>query len=275
LVTDDREALLALAVEAARAAGAVLRDRPDDLGIDSKSTPTDIVTERDQAAERVILDRLLTARPTDSVLAEETGSTTGSSAVTWVVDPLDGTVNYLFGIPHYAVSIAARVDDVEVAGVVYDVGRDLTYTATLGGGARCNSTPLRTSEQPDPAFALTATGFGYAASLRAAQAELLLTVLPGVRDIRRMGSAALDLCAVASGRVDAFFEAGMYAWDWAAGSLIAREAGALVAGLGGRAPGTWTTLAANPALFEPMERLLQRAGAEKVDIAAGFGPTAS
>ena len=275
MVEDDRDALLELAEALARAAGAVLRDRPATLGVDAKSTPTDIVTERDQAAERAILERLRAERPDDSILAEETGSSTGASAVTWVIDPLDGTVNYLFGIPHFAVSIAARVDDVEVAGVVYDVSRDELYAATLGGGATCDGRPLHVSSQADPAFALTATGFAYKSSTRAVQAEALRTVLPRVRDVRRMGSAALDLCAVAAGRVDAFFEMGMYAWDWAAGSLIAREAGAVVAGLGGRPPGTWTTLAANPALFGPMEELLHEAGSAKVDAEAGFGPAVS
>ena len=274
-MTHEPEALLALAGDLARAAGEVLRDRPESLGVDAKSTPTDIVTERDQAAERAILSRLRAARPDDAVLAEETGSTGGSGDVTWVVDPLDGTVNYLFGIPHYAVSIAARVGDVEVAGVVYDVCRDQMYAATLGGGAHCDGRPLHVSRQAEPAFALTATGFAYASGTRALQAEVLLEVLPHVRDIRRMGSAALDLCAVAAGRVDAFFEMGMYDWDWAAGSLIAREAGAVVAGLGGRPPGTWTTLAANPALFGPMEALLVRAGSAKVDAVGGFDPPAS
>jgi myo-inositol-1(or 4)-monophosphatase len=274
-VEDDPQTLLALADALARAAGTVLRDRPAALDVDAKSTPTDIVTERDQAAERVILAELRKVRPDDAVLAEETGSTPGRGDVTWVIDPLDGTVNYLYGIPHYAVSIAARVGDVEVAGVVYDVCRDQMYAATRGGGASCDGTPLRVSHQADPAFALTATGFAYASETRAAQADVLRTVLPRVRDVRRIGSAALDLCAVAAGRVDAFFEMGMLPWDWAAGSLIAREAGAVVAGLGGRPPGTWTTLVANPALFGPMEALLQQAGSAAVDALAGFGPAVS
>ena len=274
-MTADPATLLALAADLARAAGDVLRDRPATLDVDAKSTPTDIVTERDQAAERAILTRLRSARPDDSVLAEETGADAGSGEVTWVIDPLDGTVNYLYGIPHYAVSIAARIEGDEVAGVVYDVCRDQMYAATLGGGATCDGRPLHVSAQAEPAFALTATGFAYASATRAVQAEALRAVLPHVRDIRRMGSAALDLCAVAAGRVDAFFEMGMYDWDWAAGSLIAREAGAQVAGLAGRPPGTWTTLAANPVLFGPMEALLLRAGAAKVDKAGGFGPPVS
>ena len=274
-VNDDPSALVALAAELARSAGAVLRDRPARLDVDAKSTPTDIVTERDQAAERVILAALRDRRPDDAILAEETGSTAGSGRVTWVVDPLDGTVNYLYDIPQYAVSIAARVGDDEVAGVVYDVSRDQMYAATRGGGATCDGRPLQVASQRDPAFALTATGFSYAATTRAAQAHVLRTVLPRVRDIRRLGSAALDLCAVAAGRVDAYYELGMQPWDWAAGCLIAREAGARVGGLGGRPPGSWTTLAANPALFGAMEALLREAGAADLDIAAGFGPPVS
>jgi fructose-1,6-bisphosphatase/inositol monophosphatase family enzyme len=264
-VTDDPARLLAMALDAARAAAELLRDRPTDLGADAKSTPTDAVTVMDNASEQLILDLLRTHRPGDRVLAEESGAQRLGAApdtgVTWVVDPLDGTVNYLYGIPHFAVSIAAELDGEAIAGVVHDVMRDDVYAATRGGGAHCGGVPLRCSDQHDPAFTLTATGFGYAAELRTEQARALTHVLPRVRDIRRAGCAALDLCAVAAGRVDAFFEAGMLPWDWAAGALIAREAGAQVGGVGGRPPGIWTTIAANPALFARMDALLQEAGA--------------
>jgi myo-inositol-1(or 4)-monophosphatase len=266
--TDDATAddLLAVARDVARAAGALLRDRPADLAVAAKSTPTDAVTVMDKRSERLILDMLARSRPGDSVLAEETGAHrlgagTGSG-VTWVVDPLDGTVNYLYGIPHYAVSIAAEIDGLAVAGAVYDVGRDELYTATRGGGAHRDGTRLRCTTVTDPALALVATGFGYAADFRAEQARALPAVLPQVRDIRREGSAALDLCGVASGRVDAYFEAGMHRWDWAAGALVAREAGATVGGLAGRPAGRWTTLAANPALFAALEAVLAPAGAD-------------
>jgi myo-inositol-1(or 4)-monophosphatase len=263
--------LLALAVDVARKAGVLLRKRPDDLAAGAKSTPTDTVTVMDQRSERLILDELTAHRPGDRVLAEESGAQrlgdAADTGVTWVVDPLDGTVNYLYGIPHYAVSIAAEIDGAVVAGAVYDVSRDEMYAATRGGGATRDGSPLHCSTQSDPAFALTATGFGYAASLRAQQAVALADVLPQVRDIRRAGCAALDLCGVAAGRLDAFFEAGMLRWDWAAGSLIAEEAGARVAGIGGRPPGTWTTLTANPVLFDPLERILLAAGAD-VDLDA-------
>ena len=263
------EELCALAIDIARKAGTLLRDRPDDLAADAKSTPTDTVTVMDRRSEQLILDLLAPRRPGDRVLAEESGAQrlgdAPATGVTWVVDPLDGTVNYLYGIPHYAVSVAADVDGTVVAGAVYDVCRDEMYAATRGGGATRDGTTLRCTTQADPAFALTATGFGYAASLRRQQAAALADVLPKVRDIRRAGCAALDLCGVAAGRLDAFFEAGMLRWDWAAGSLIAEEAGALVAGISGRPPGTWTTLAANPELFESLERILLDAGAD-VDV---------
>jgi fructose-1,6-bisphosphatase/inositol monophosphatase family enzyme len=258
--------LLSVAVELARAAGALLLQRPDDLGATAKSTPTDAVTKMDRAAERVILDGLARRRPHDRVVAEESGTSGGGSDVTWFVDPLDGTVNYLYDIPHWAVSIAAAVGDTVVAGVVFDPHRDETFQALRGRGATCNGRPLAVSAQADPAFALVATGFSYAAAERSRQAEVLRAVLPRVRDIRRAGSAALDLCAVAASRVDAFFEAGMYPWDWAAGGLIAEEAGATFGGVGGRPPGAWTTLVANPALFVALDRLL---------LEAGDGPRAS
>jgi myo-inositol-1(or 4)-monophosphatase len=258
--------LLALARDLARAASEVLRDRPADLGVATKSSPTDVVTVMDRAAERVILDGLARARPDDAVMSEESEATTGVSGVRWLVDPLDGTVNYLYGIPQYAVSIAAEVDGVVVAGVVRDVERGLEYAATLGGGATCDGRPLRCGSQADPAQALVATGFNYEIPRRTVQAAAIATILPAVRDIRRMGSAALDLCAVAAGQVDAFFESGMHVWDWAAGALVAREAGARVDGLGGRPPGRHVTLAANPVLFDMLHHVLVAADADGASL---------
>jgi myo-inositol-1(or 4)-monophosphatase len=235
----------------------VLRERPLDLGVSTKSSPTDVVTDMDRAAERVILDGLAAVRPDDAIVSEESGEIGGTaSGVTWLIDPLDGTVNYLYGIPHYAVSIAAAVDGELACGVVVDVDRGLTYSATLGGGSQVDGVPIRCSQQTDPALSLVGTGFNYQVELRARQAAALPALLPKVRDIRRAGSAALDLCAVACGQLDAFFEAGMYPWDWAAGGLIAREAGARVDGLAGNPPGRNTTLAANPALFDALHELL-------------------
>ena len=255
--------LLALAVDIAVEAGALLRDRPTELHAEAKTTPTDAVTDMDRAAERLILERLHSRRPDDRVVGEETGQHGGdddADAVTWLVDPLDGTVNYLYGLPQFAVSIAAQRRGNALAGVVYDVTRGDIYAATAGGGATCNGRPIQCSSQTDLAVSLVATGFAYAADTRRTQAAVLATVLPAVRDIRRLGSAALDLCMVAMGRVDAYFEAGMNPWDWAAGALIATEAGAQVGGLNGRGPGSWTTLAANPELFARLEALLVEAG---------------
>jgi myo-inositol-1(or 4)-monophosphatase len=246
----------------------VLRSRPADLGVTTKSSPTDVVTVMDKAAERVILEGLANARPGDAILSEESAATEGATGVRWLVDPLDGTVNYLYGIPHYAVSIAAEIDGEPVVGVVLDVERGLEYAAVRGEGATCDGVPIRCSAQTDLSQSLVATGFNYSVEPRLVQARGLVTILPAVRDIRRIGSAALDLCAVACGQVDAFFEAGMYEWDWAAGALIAGEAGARVAGLDGRPPGRHTTLAANPALFDLLHHVLV------ASHAAGASPSA-
>ena len=260
---DPRE-LADVAAELARTAGDVLRRRPADLGIESKTTPTDAVTVMDRAAEDVIVKGLRARRPGDRVVAEESGDSAPGSAtgseLTWYVDPLDGTVNYLYGLPTYAVSIAAVIDATPIAGAVYDVARDEMFAGSAGHGATLNGKPLRCTSQSDPALALVATGFGYDAGFRAEQAAVLRAVLPKVRDIRRAGSAALDLCSVAAGRVDAYYEAGMHAWDWAAGAVIAREAGARVEGLLGRGLNRAVLLAANPALFGPLHDLLVDAG---------------
>jgi myo-inositol-1(or 4)-monophosphatase len=200
------------------------------------------------------------------VVAEESGASHAADpagdtdVVTWFVDPLDGTVNYLYAIPHFAVSIAAQWAGETIAGVVLDVPRDEMYAATRGGGAALDGVPLHCTGESDPAVSLVATGFGYAATLREQQAATLTTLLPRVRDLRRQGSAALDLCAVAAGRVDAFFEAGMHPWDWAAGALIATEAGARVGSVSGGPPGAGTTVAANPGLYDELVALLRAAG---------------
>lgn len=257
----DVDELARVAVQLAHAAADVLRKRPTDLGVEAKTSPTDAVTVMDKAAERVILDGLGQLRPGDRVVAEESGDSAAEAAVTWYVDPLDGTVNYLYGLAPYAVSIAATVAGETVAGAVLDVPADELFVATKGGGATCNGERIACSRQPDPAFALVATGFGYDVRLRRLQADVVRQVLPQVRDIRRAGSAAVDLCGVAAGRLDAFYEAGMHQWDWAAGALIATEAGARVAGLQGRGPGSHVTVAANPRLFDALHDVLVAAGA--------------
>ena len=204
----------------------------DDATVRTKSSPTDPVTLADTETEQFVRDRLAQLRPGDSVLGEEGGATPGDGVVRWVVDPIDGTVNFLYGIPAYAVSIAAQVGGVSVAGAVADVVGDRVYSAASGGGAHVSADgrrrPLACNRVGDLAMALLGTGFGYAPGRRAAQAELLARILPEVRDVRRMGSAALDLCLVAAGRLDVYYEHGLQVWDWAAGALIAAEAGAVV-----------------------------------------------
>jgi myo-inositol-1(or 4)-monophosphatase len=192
----------------------------------TKSSPVDIVTEVDRAAESLIYERLMAARPDDGFLGEEGGSSSSTSGVTWVVDPIDGTVNFLYGIPQYSVSIAARLGDRVVAGVVVNVESGEVFAATLGGGATCDGKPLRVRDVVPLSERLVVTGFNYVLDVRTRQAAAVAALLPEVRDIRRLGSAALDLCAVAAGRADAYVEEGLNAWDMAAGGLVATEAGA-------------------------------------------------
>ena len=176
--------------------------------------------------------------------------------MTWVVDPIDGTVNYLYEIPAYAVSVAARIGDQVVAGAVVNPVTGETWTAVRGQGAWLDGEPIRVNAAPELAMALVATGFGYAAERRARQAEVLRSVLPVVRDVRRAGAASLDLCALACGRVDGYYEQGLKPWDLAAGGLVAEEAGATVGGLRGRPAGEAMVVAAPPGLFEALESLL-------------------
>ena len=200
----------------------------------SKTTPTDPVTVADIETERLLRDLLDALRPGEPILGEEGGgpAAAGDGAVCWVVDPIDGTVNFVYGIPAYAVSVAAQIDGVSVAGAVADVVSGDVYSAALGQGAHvlrggeCRA--LRSSTADELAMALVGTGFGYAPRRRAEQSALLARILPLVRDVRRIGSAALDLCMVAEGRLDAHYEHGLHVWDWAAAALVATEAGAQV-----------------------------------------------
>ena len=286
-VTDPETlaALEATAVTVAReAAYAVVEQRPTRLTTATKSTDTDVVTEMDQLAQDILLRRLHELRPEDSVHGEERGSIEGTSELTWVVDPIDGTVNYLYGLTAYAVSVAVVVGDPStpgawrpVAGAVIDPSTGETYHARLGGGSHVvapdgTSTRLGHSGATSLSQALVATGFGYAASLRSGQARALLDVLPQVRDIRRIGSCALDLSWLARGRLDAYYETGTHAWDFAAGWLIATEAGALVGGL----PEPWTDLiwACAPGLACTFPDLVQTATREHVLTPAPGDPQA-
>ena len=241
-----------------RAAGALLLDGlgGHHTAISTKTSRTDMVSEMDRAAEALIVDQLLAARPDDAILAEEGSARDGTTDVRWVIDPLDGTTNYLYAHPRWSVSIAAEVRGQVVAGVVADPSVDEVFTATLGGGAFCNGAPIHQSGKDDLATALVGTGFAYLRERRAEQAAALTSVLPTVRDIRRSGVASLDLCWVACGRLDAYYEIGLQPWDVAAGALIAAEAGAAVSGAHGGPPSGASVLAAAPGIAGPLLSLL-------------------
>ncbi|MEO3777317.1 inositol monophosphatase family protein [Micromonospora sp. B11E3] len=249
--------LLKIAVDVARDAAATAhRMRAEGVSVAAtKSTVTDVVTAADRAVERQVVDALRRVRPHDAVFGEEYGAggpEAGAARVRWIVDPIDGTVNYLYGLPYCAVSLAAEVDGEVVAGVVRNVATGEEWTATAGGGAYRGGERLRCSGETDLSQALVGTGFGYDPGRRAHQARVLAELIPHVRDIRRQGAAALDLCLAAEGRLDAYYEKGLAAWDHAAGALVAAEAGLRVAGLGGLPPGPDLLIAAPPALFQPL-----------------------
>jgi myo-inositol-1(or 4)-monophosphatase len=255
------EELLDVAVEAARAAAAVLMDRyarpPED--VQAKSTPTDPVSEADVAAEQAIREVLARRRPDDTIVGEEGTDVSGTSALRWLVDPLDGTVNYLYRFPQWCVSIACEGH----AAAILDPVRDELFTVVEGGVARVGEAPLRARRPASLATALVATGFGYDAQVRAAQAEVVARLLPRVRDIRRAGSAALDLAWTAAGRCDAYYERGVKPWDVAAGVMLCRASGLVVRELPPaerhRARGV---LAAPPAIADELYELVsaQRSG---------------
>lgn len=263
----DPAELCELGARAARAAGALLLDGLDRVRTDvqTKSTSTDMVSEMDRAAEALLVEHLLGPRPDDGMIGEEGTDRPGTSGVRWIVDPLDGTTNYLYGLTGFGVSIAAAVDGTVVAGVVLDVVRDELFSAILGGGATRNGWPIRVSDAQTLATALVATGFSYDPAVREEQALVLHHVLPRVRDIRRFGAAAVDLCAVACGRVDAYFERGLAEWDLAAGGLIAAEAGAVVTDLRGGPVVPGSVLAAAPGVATGLRALLEAAQPAKGD----------
>ena len=236
---DLLDELQRVALQVATGAAQVLRQySPARLReVSTKSSPTDLVSEADRASEAYIVSELRSARPLDSFVGEEGTSYRGTSDVSWVADPLDGTTNFFFDLPAYSVSLAAQYDGRPVVGVVVDVVRQETWTAAVGRGAWCNGSPCHVAEGRSVlATALVATGFSYSPETRAEQAAVLPYLLPAVRDIRRFGSAALDLCWVAGGRFDAFYESGLNDWDSAAGSLICEEAGGEVTTLAWQHP---------------------------------------
>ncbi|MET7426838.1 inositol monophosphatase family protein [Dactylosporangium sp. NPDC005555] len=264
---DRGHELLALAVPIAREAAALARAMRT-AGVDpvaTKSTLTDVVTAADRAVERQVREAIRAARPGDAVLGEEYGDSASDGDVRWVLDPIDGTVNYLYDLPQYAVSLAAEVGGVVVAGVVINAATGREWTAVRGGGAHADGRRLSGSGQTDLRQALVGTGFGYAADRRLHQATVLAGLIGDIRDIRRFGAAAIDLCLAAEGSLDAYYEKGLNAWDHAAGGLVAAEAGLLVTGLAGAAPGPDMVVAAPPALHKGLHDRL-------VDLDAGKGP---
>lgn len=266
----DVEALVALAESAARAAGELVqKDRPARVEVaDTKSSPTDVVTEMDRASEALLREWIGRVRPDDAMFGEEAGWDGGRSGLTWVVDPIDGTVNYLYGIPLYCVSVAAVLGDPRtpggwrpVAGCVHNPASGETWTAGAGSGAWLDGVRQAAPPAPPLAEALVATGFGYQAERRREQARVAAGLLPAVRDLRRLGSAAVDLCMVGSGRLDAFYERGLNPWDMAAGMLVAREAGVDVVGLGGNPPSDAMVVAARAPLVGALAAELVALGA--------------
>lgn len=257
-----------LAVAAAREAGTFVLDsrRERVVVADTKSSATDVVTEVDRRSEALLVDRLLSQRPDDGILGEEGADHVGSSGVRWVLDPIDGTVNFLYGLPEWAVSVAAEIDGITVVGVVEVPALGETYVATIGRGARLHDRhgvhDLRVNDPVMLDQALVATGFGYRVERRVAQARVVEQVIPRVRDLRRGGACSIDLCSVAAGRVDAYYERGPMAWDLAAGGLIAAEAGARLEGLYGRAAGEDLIVAAGPGLFPSLHDLLAELAAD-------------
>jgi len=236
------ETLLDVAVDAARAAADLVRDYTRDkvTVVATKSTDVDVVTEADRSAERLIRERIAAARPDDAFMGEEGDDVPGTTGVRWVIDPIDGTVNFLYGLPQYAVSIAAEVDGEVVAGVVLNIATGVEFTAYVDDEgvirSRRDGEPIRVRANVPLAQRLVSTGFGYDAGLRELQARALVNLVTRIRDIRRLGSCALDLCQVAAGTLDGYFEEGVNLWDHAAGALVAQGAGATVevtTGVGG------------------------------------------
>ena len=262
--------LLDLARSIAITAGElVARRRSEGVEIaESKSSPEDIVTLADRESENLIRSMLADARPHDGFVGEESGADAGSSGLSWIIDPIDGTVNYYYGVPHYAISIAVVDGGQEpatwtaIAGAVVNPAIGEVFTASAGGGAFLGDRRLRVKETT-MSLALVATGFGYAAARRREQATVVAGLIGQIRDIRRAGTASLDLCAVASGRADAYYETGLKPWDHAAGALIAREAGATVTGLDGLPGDGVFMLAAAPQLAQGLEASLVALGVSR------------
>lgn len=240
--------LVSLAEEVARAAGALLMQRPDSFTFTEKSSAVDFATQMDQQAESLIVKSLLAARPDDGIIAEEGAAQPSKSGITWVIDPLDGTVNYLYGLPGWNISIAAKNQEGVIAGVVFAPTINSLWKAAKGGGAFLNNKAIKCNDPVNLNLALIATGFSYDLELRKEQGARIQKLIPQIRDLRRNGAAAVDLCYVAMGAVDAYFESSLKEWDFAAGGLIATEAGALISGRTGGAPDGDMVVCAGPSL---------------------------
>lgn len=234
-----------LATEAAKLVQSAISK---DLAIDTKSSSTDMVTETDKMVERYLCDNILQKYPDHAIIAEESGNSFGSSEFTWVIDPIDGTTNFIYGFPAYAISIGIKHNDDIVGGVVYSLSDDAIYWASKGKGAYKNARQIHVRQPTDTAQSLIGTGFGYSATRRIAQSKFLSSIIGEVRDIRRAGAASLDICYVAEGRLDGYYECGLWPWDYTAATLIAREAGGIVRGIYENPTNELTIAASNPHL---------------------------
>jgi myo-inositol-1(or 4)-monophosphatase len=263
-------ALRDLAVRLATAAGALVREgRPDRVVVAAtKSSEVDPVTVMDRASEELLREMIAAERPDDAILGEEGDDVAGTSGLTWVLDPIDGTVNYLYGVASWAVSVAVVAGPPEpgawtvLAGCVHSVADGRTWSAGLGEGATRDGAPIRVGAAASLGTSLVGTGFGYDAGRRAHQAQVLTQVLPKIRDIRRLGSAAIDLCLLADGSIDLYYERGLNPWDMAAGAVVAAEAGAVVTGLRGGPAGNAMTVAGPPELVAQLIEILEAADAD-------------
>lgn len=248
--------LLKLAESVARAAGSHLMNRPSSFTFTEKSSVVDFATQMDQQSEELIVKQLLAARADDGIIAEEGAAKPSKSGITWVIDPLDGTVNYLYGLPGWNVSIAAKDEDGVLVGVVYAPSINGFWSAIRGEGAKYNGNKIKCNDPVTLDKSLLATGFAYDLNLRVSQGDTMAKLLPKIRDLRRNGAAAVDLCYVAMGAIDGYFEGSLKEWDYAAGGLIATEAGAVISGRGGRAADSDLVVCAGPALHAQLLPLI-------------------
>lgn len=248
--------LLKLAESVARAAGSHLMNRPSSFTFTEKSSVVDFATQMDQQSEELIVKQILAVRADDGIIAEEGAAKPSKSGITWVIDPLDGTVNYLYGLPGWNVSIAAKDKDGVLVGVVYAPSINGFWSAIRGEGAKYNGNKIKCNDPVTLDKSLLATGFAYDLNLRVSQGDTMAKLLPKIRDLRRNGAAAVDLCYVAMGAIDGYFEGSLKEWDYAAGGLIATEAGAVISGRGGKAADSDLVVCAGPALHAQLLPLI-------------------